>query len=237
MHGDPLGPAQILAVQRGAGNAAVARVLARQPEAAPAAAPEAEAPKAEAATDPTITFRSKAEEDGMTPEALTALKAILTTAGITSAQISSVARDSAAQAGAMYVNLEGSGQGQGVEAQRALYAAPGDKVIDVYEALKKEKKTPAEIKDGMKEKIDEVGPSNVTQHAADASKVCVFDVGPASIPTDKHAKLSEAAEAEEGKSLIRFIPYPADPGFHFEVGVAAKAEAAPAPPAPAPAAP
>ena len=48
----------------------------------------------------------------------------------------------------MYSNLEGSGKGQGVEAQRKLYAATGDKVIDVYEALKKEKKSPEEIKAG-----------------------------------------------------------------------------------------
>ncbi len=190
--------------------------LARAPETDAGTPADASTP---AAAAPTITYRSTAEEEGMTPEAIAALTAILTTAGVTSAQVSSVARDSASQAAVMYANLEGTGSGKGVEAQRALYAAPGDKVIDVYEALKKEGKTPAQIKAGMKEKIDGVGPSNVTQHAADASKVCVFDVGPASVPADKHAKLTEAGKAAVGTSLLKFIPYPADPGFHFEVAV------------------
>ena len=73
----------------------------------------------------------------------------------------------------------------------------------------------------MKEKIDELGPSTVSLHLADTSKLCVFDVGPKSVDEKLHAKLNEAAKAEVGKRIRKFIPYPDDPGFHFEVAVAA----------------
>ena len=169
-------------------------------------------PQDKPTADPTITYGSQADATAVTPEALAVLKDVLKAAGVTSAQISSTARDASDQARAMYNNLEGTGKGQGVEAQRDLYAATGDKVIDVYEALKKEKKSPAEIKQAMKEKIDELGPSTVSLHLADTSKLCVFDVGPKSVDEKLHAKLNEAAKARSASASGSSSPTPTTPG-------------------------
>ena len=57
----------------------------------------------------------------------------------------------------------------------------------------------------------------MSRHISDFSKLVVFDVGPNSI-TD-HKAFVAAAQAEVGKRMSNFIPYPEDPGFHFEVPV------------------
>jgi len=77
----------------------------------------------------------------------------------------------------------------------------------------------AALPDEAKAKIDELGPTNVSHHISDPTKLTVFDVGPASIPKDRHDALNTAGKAEEGKSLSKFIPHPPDKGFHFEVKV------------------
>jgi hypothetical protein len=87
--GAALTPAIVLGLQQGAGNAAVARVLAR---ATPDPAPAAPAPDA-AVPDATITYGANADATVMTPEAMAVLQKILKTAGVGNAQISSTARD------------------------------------------------------------------------------------------------------------------------------------------------
>ena len=52
-------------------------------------------------------------------------------------------------------------------------------------------------------------------HASDPKVLNVFDVSPNSI-ADQRAFV-KAAKAEEGKRISRFIPYPDDPGHHFEI--------------------
>lgn len=209
--------AQVMALQRSAGNQATAEYLERrlsreEAPAAPTAAPVAP-------TEVTITYGAMAEPDKMTAAALTVLKDILRTAKIDSASISSTARTPTDQARVMFNNLEGPDPEAREASERATYGAAGEKVIDVYVALKKEKKTADEIKAAMKAKIDELGPTNVSHHISDPTKLTVFDVGPASIPKDKHDALNTAGKAEEGKSLSKFIPHPPDKGFHFEVKV------------------
>jgi hypothetical protein len=142
---------------------------------------------------------------------------VLKAAGLKSATVTSTARTPEDQARAMYANLVGSGKGQGVEAQHALYGAAGDLVIDEFVALQKAGKSADEIKQGMADKMRAIGPSKVSRHISDFSKLVVFDVGPNSI-TD-HKAFVAAAQAEVGKRMSNFIPYPEDPGFHFEVPV------------------
>ena len=168
--------------------------------------------------DVTISFGSKAKQSAVSDYSLGVLKDVLRAAGLKSATITSTARSAEDQARAMYNNLVGTGKGQGVDAQYDLYGPAGDKVIDVYVALKEQKKSASEIKAAMKDKILETGPSKVSRHCGDPDKLNVFDVGPNSIgDADAQKAFKKAANAEVGKRVSNFIPYPKDPGHHFEI--------------------
>jgi hypothetical protein len=131
-------------------------------------------------------------------------------AKVKSATISSTARDSTNQARVMYDNLVD----QGIDEQRKLYGKDGEKVIDVFEKLQKENKTPTETKAAMKVKIDEVGPTNVSKHASDPATLNVFDVAPSSISNQQEFK----SFAKTDSRVTRFLtPDDGDPGFHFEI--------------------
>jgi hypothetical protein len=173
-----------------------------------------ETPAAPAAV--TITFGANAVESAVSAYSKGILEDVLRAAKLTSATITSTARTPTDQARVMYNNLEGTGEGQGVEAQKKLYGNAGDKVVDVYVALKAAKKTADEIKAAMKDKIDELGPTTVSRHISDPAKLNVFDVGPNSIGDDAaQTAFKTAAQAET--RISHFIPYPDDPGHHFEI--------------------
>jgi hypothetical protein len=238
----PMQVASLLHLQRTHGNRAVQRLLQRRvtssaprlqrqeppapapsaptstpgatPPAAtpPEAAPPAEAPAAEV----TVTFGANADQTVLSATALDIVKDVAQAAGLTSIMISSTARTPTDQARVMYNNLEGAGEGQGVEAQKALYGTSGDQVIDVYVEQKAAGKTADEIKAAMKAKIDELGPTNVSNHCQDPATMIVFDVSPVSVgDTQANSAFATAAEAESRVS--NFIPYPDDPGHHFEI--------------------
>jgi hypothetical protein len=109
----------------------------------------------------------------------------------------------------MYDNCER----YGADAQKGLYAAAGDKVIDVYVATKQAGKTPDQTRLAMEEKIREIGPTNVSRHASDPRKLNVFDVAPSSI-TDRHG-FEHAVRSDARVTL--FLTPPKDPGYHFEI--------------------
>lgn len=163
----------------------------------------------------TIKFSPTAKASDMTDYSLKILKDILFKACIKSATISSTARDSANQARVMYDNLIGTGPKQGEKEQRNLYKGrDGIKVIDVYVELAEQKKSREEIIGAMKQKIEELGPENVSKHASDPKVYNVFDVAPSSISK------KEAFEAAVRKDprVTRFItPKKGDPGYHFEI--------------------
>jgi hypothetical protein len=163
----------------------------------------------------TITFGPNAVQSVVSQHSLDILKDILTAAGLTSATITSTARNAADQARAMYDNL----QNKGVAHQKALYGPAGDQVIDVYVAAKAEGKSPTQIKAAMEAKITEIGPARVSRHCADPTRLNVFDVGPRSIGDEAaNEAFKRAAQAEvAGGRVSNFIPYPKDPGHHFEI--------------------
>jgi len=185
------------------------------------AAPAAVAPVQRAPGDPPpleITWGAHARADVVAANSLTILGDVLRAAGLHKAEITSTARTAEDQARAMYQNHVGSGKGQGVAAQHDLYGPAGDAVIDVFVDLKAKGKNATEIKAGMEAKIQEIGPSKVSNHCADPTKLNVFDVGPASLGGDTAQKaFVKAAQDEEGKRISKFIPYPKDPGDHFEI--------------------
>jgi uncharacterized glyoxalase superfamily protein PhnB len=165
-----------------------------------------------------ITYGAHAHAEVLAANSLTILGDVLRAAGLHKAEITSTARTAEDQARAMYQNLVGTGKGQGVEAQHDLYGPAGDAVIDVFVDLKAKGKNATEIKAGMQAKIEELGPANVSRHCADPKKLNVFDVGPNSLGEDREQKaFVKAAQNEEGKRISKFIPYPKDPGDHFEI--------------------
>src|SRR5215213_7126043 len=111
---------------------------------------------------PEIKFGKNASKENVTNFSLQVLEDILQAAGIGGALISSTARTPADQARVMFNNI-----GTSVAAQKKLYAAAGDEVIDEYVKAKKAGKTPAEIKAAMEAKIISIGPTKVSHHAAD----------------------------------------------------------------------
>jgi hypothetical protein len=166
-------------------------------------------PPPESQVDPEVRFAEHANADDVTPYSLGVLKDILRAAKLKGALVSSTARTPHEQARVMYANLER----YGVEAQKKLYAAAGDQVIDVYAASKKAGKKPDDIQYDMEMKIRDLGPTSVSRHASDPKKLNVFDVGPSSI-TDKRA-FENAVKAE--KRVSYFLLPPTDPGYHLEI--------------------
>jgi hypothetical protein len=166
------------------------------------------------ATEPVIIFGSNARKDAVAASSLAILSDILKAAGLTKATITSTARSADDQARAMYQNL----MSVGVDAQRHLYGPNGRLVIDTFEQLEAEGKSPKEVQDWMRDRINEIGPSKVSRHCGDFHVLNVFDVGPASLGGVKARKaFAEAAQAEVGKRVSTFIPWPKDPGEHLEI--------------------
>jgi hypothetical protein len=202
-------------VQKKEGDATT--VAAAPVAAAPvAAAPVEAAPVAAAATtvnaaDVVVTYGADADQTAVAASAETVIKEICAKAGESSCTITSTARTPEAQARAMYVNLEANG----VASQKALYAAAGDQVIDVYVASKAAKKSADEIKADMTAKINELGPSTVSKHCADSSTLCVVDIAPSSITND--AKFIE--EVGKDSRVSKFLQPPNDPAYHLEIPV------------------
>lgn len=156
-----------------------------------------------------IKFGKNAKRESVTSFSLQVLEDILQAAGLNGAVVSSTARTPADQARIMFNNIES----HGVAAQKKLYGAAGDAVIDEYVKAKKAKKTPAEIRAAMEAKIIAIGPTKVSHHTADPSVLCVFDVAPSSI-TNK-AAFEKAVRAD--KRVRKFITPPLDPGYHLEI--------------------
>jgi hypothetical protein len=157
----------------------------------------------------TITWGANADQSVVKAATRTIIKEIVATAGLTSCLITSTARGPEDQARAMYHNLET----EGVAKQKKLYAAPGDHVIDVYVASKAAKKSAVDIKADMVAKINELGPSTVSNHCADANVLCVVDIAPSSISDKPKFIAAFEADARVSKSLKP----PDDPAYHLEI--------------------
>jgi hypothetical protein len=156
-----------------------------------------------------ISFGPNAKRQFVSAQARKVIEDILQAAGLSSCLISSTARTPADQARAMYNNLEANG----VASQKALYAAAGDMVIDVYSQAKDAGKTPAQIQAAMAAKIIAIGPAKVSRHCADPKKLVVVDIAPSSI--DKKPAFEKAVKAD--KRVKKFFFPPTDPAYHLEI--------------------
>jgi hypothetical protein len=138
--------------------------------------------------------------------AVNVLKDILGKAGLTSATITSGRRTSDDQTRVMYDNLQTSG----VASQKALYGPSGDAVIDVYFAQKQAGAGETMIKAAMKQKIDQLGCSNVSNHCSTSD---VFDVAPSSISNDSAFRTA----VQNSAAVKKYIFPPTDPAYHIEL--------------------
>ena len=139
------------------------------------------------------------------------LSHILDACGIPSAVISSTKRTPGELARIMFDNLVK----YGIEAQKALYGPVGDLVIDVYVTCTKAGLIPAQVKQLMQEKIEALGPGNVSRHCSDDPTLDVFDVAPSSIPENKRTIFEE--HIKDCPLVQKFIPPPLDPGYHIQM--------------------
>jgi hypothetical protein len=158
---------------------------------------------------PVIAYAENAKAADVTEHSTGVLQDILRSANIDRVLVSSTARSPYDQARVMYDNCERHGAG----AQRKLYSKVGDKVIDVYEQVKAQGKTPAQIREAMEMKIKDLGPTNVSRHASDPKVLNVFDIAPSSVK-DK-VGFERAVKAD--KRVASFLVPPVDPGYHLEI--------------------
>jgi hypothetical protein len=168
----------------------------------------------------TLTWGEHARRDVVADSSLEIIRDIMRTAGLDHATITSTARTAEDQARAMYQNLVGKAKNQGVTATRHLYhrSKSAQLVIDTFVELRTQGLSAKDIQAGMKAKLEEVGPSTVSNHCADPKKLNVIDIGPASLgDTDDQDAFEAAANAEVGKHLKRFINRHRDPGEHLEI--------------------
>jgi hypothetical protein len=163
------------------------------------------------ASEYVIEFGPNAKVTDVSEHSKAVLREIMEASSISTIKITSTARDAYDQARVMYDNIVS----QGVSAQKKLYVSAGDKVIDVYVAAKKDNKDRNETISLMKAKVLELGPTKVSNHAVDVSKMNVFDVAPSSIPKSKKKAWEKAIKSNS--KVKRFIFPPTDPGYHFEI--------------------
>jgi len=161
--------------------------------------------------DVKISFESSANASAVTDTAFRVLKEICAKACQKSARITSTARSVEDQARIMYDNIGRDG----VASQRRLYAAAGDMVIDVYEAEKKKKSSRSAAEAAMVEKINDLGPANVSNHLAQGTAICTIDVAPSSISDENQEKFLEEAAAHP--SVARLLQPPNDRAYHLEI--------------------
>jgi hypothetical protein len=101
------------------------------------------------------------------------------------ATITSTARTPADQARAMFQNLVNAANPIAVNVanQLALYAPPGDAVINTFVSqiqnltYQQIIQNQTAIRAAMEQEINNQGPSNVSRHCADSTQTCVVDVG------------------------------------------------------------
>ena len=163
-------------------------------------------------SQPTITFGTNANQAVVSSHSRAVVIEILTAAGLGSCRITSTSRTPSEQARVMFNNIVDFG----VTAQKGLYAAAGDAVIDAYVLARNQGKTSSQIKEAMTNKIIAVGPGKVSRHCADPAILNVIDISPASI-TNKPAFEKAVKQAVKSKKVSKFLEPPQDPAYHLEI--------------------
>ena len=159
-----------------------------------------------------FNFGPNANKEVVSGHSIEVLTEILAKAGLGSFQITSTSRTPADQARVMFNNIVSHGVAQ----QKGLYAAAGDKVIDVFVAQKKAGRTSDQIKAAMEKEIIKIGPGKVSRHCADPAVLNVVDIAPSSIANKQAFENAVETAMAKGK-VSKFILPPSDPAYHIEI--------------------
>ncbi|NOX76363.1 MAG: hypothetical protein GXP17_07085 [Gammaproteobacteria bacterium] len=161
---------------------------------------------------PIIQFLSPARDSAkVSAHSRKVLLDIMKISGIAQITITSTARTAHDQARIMFENIER----HGVAHQKKLYGTYGDKVIDEFLTLKHNGKSRADIITGLTEKINSLGPRNVSRHAGNPNKLNVVDIAPSSINLAVRKKFESAVSNDSRVS--NFLMPPKDPAYHLEI--------------------
>ncbi|HVV69018.1 MAG TPA: hypothetical protein VHE99_08330 [Gammaproteobacteria bacterium] len=158
----------------------------------------------------TIYFTKKEDIPNVTAYSLQILKEILSKACLSSATISSVIRSSKGQADAMYRNMSNG--------KKIKYKLAGQQVQQVYLDEKESGKTPAQIRQAMENKINELAKNGkfISRHIGQTPSVYnVFDVAPSSISNPK--KFLYIAHHDSRVTKVLDPKNSGDPAYHFEI--------------------
>jgi vancomycin permeability regulator SanA len=164
-------------------------------------------------SEPSITFGPRANQSVVSVYTIGVLTEILVNAKLSSCMITSTSRTPADQARIMFQNIVG----QGVAAQKKLYAAPGRAVVDEFVRAKQVGKDDAGIISAMQAKIVALGPTTVSHHCADPSKLNVVDVAPSSVANTTSFVHAVQSAIKTGKVSKLLTPGNNDPAFHIEI--------------------
>ena len=155
----------------------------------------------------------------LTDATTTVIKELLRSAGAPSVAVSSLQRTPEDQARIMFDNI----MADGVAKQKELYGPNGDAVIDVWvqetTGLKRSeiRAQRTTIETAMVDKINELGPFNVSHHIADPnSGIQTVDLAPSSIAASARAKFQSFAQSDSRVAEF-FGPRKGDKAFHVEI--------------------
>jgi hypothetical protein len=147
------------------------------------------------------------------------LLGIMDDAHVEEVLITNTTRSPQDQARVMFDNLERLG----VAAEKKLYKAPGQAVIDVYASMRAMGHNADDTKLAMTEKILELGPQTVSHHCAEPDVRSVFDVAPSSIPVLLRGTFESVVS--DCDQVDKFLMPPTDPAYHIEIPLVGDPEA------------
>jgi RHS repeat-associated protein len=149
-----------------------------------------------------INYGSNADPSTVSLYTKATLIDIMNETGNESIKINSTTRSPEAQARVMSENVNS----QGMASQKKLYGVSGDKVLDLHPDVKK-----------MTNKINELGPTNVSKHCCIPSQMNVVDVSPrASLLNNPRVFAQSAINHPNVRRVLS--PYNSkDPAIHIEI--------------------
>lgn len=158
-----------------------------------------------------IIFDAGVKKDKVSVSSLNTLKKIAKASNNPKVYITSVVRSAREQAEIMYSQTVK----YGTEKQYKLYGTYGDQIIRVYETEIKKGSTSTTIIDEMEKKINEIGPSKVSNHCGDYTVKNVFDVSASRLNNPKDF-LAEANKLV-GTEVAKLLNESDRSCYHFEI--------------------
>jgi len=154
-----------------------------------------------------INFNAGINRDVISVQSLNTLRDIGLQSRVYDITITSTARNAEAQARAMYSNIVCNYQ-----EQRNTYRAPGQRVIDEYDASVAAGLDRAQTIQAMTNRINALGPGTVSRHAADPDVLNVMDLSQRNIPRARHNDFFDNGNAMDGVRILN-----ENRVFHIEI--------------------